>query len=151
MSLVYRKMNEIKGIHNYAEKNRGWLEELPDNCPPTDATTDYAGTFFRLVKTYPPTIEDFKSQRALYPHKVFKGNPPECQARACSVFSGKTSCENVRRKYQVFKKKHIVSFVFSPKLGCCKKTDPNGHYSWWIAANFNVNSVLFSLEEVKYE
>lgn len=131
--------------------SKEWLEELPDDCPPKDARIDYAGHFFRIVKTYPPTMDDFKSQRALYPTKVFKGNPPACQTRACSVFSRKKVCENTRKRYPLFKNRHIVSFVFNPNLGCCKQTGPNEHYSWWISANFNVDSVDFTLEEVSCE
>jgi hypothetical protein len=127
--------------------NGDWLEDLPENCPPDDIEADYNGRFYRFVKTYPPTMEDFKSQRALYPDKVFKGNPPECQTRACSVYSGEKAYKSARERCPKFKKQYVIGFDFKPELGCCKQTGDNkGHYSWWLSANFDVNSLNFTKE-----
>ena len=64
-----------------------YREPLPDDCPPADAG-EIAGQriVYRLVRTNPPTNNDFRSQRAEKPNAVFNG-VSECQARGLSVFS----------------------------------------------------------------
>ena len=132
--------------------NAKWLEDLPENCPPGDIEADYKGCFYRFVKTYPPTMEDFKSQRALYPDKVFDGNPTECQTRACSVYSGEKAYKAVRKRCSRFKKLYVVSFDFKPERGCCKQTgNDKSHYSWWISANFDVKYLDFNKKEAPNE
>ena len=57
-----------------------YREPLPENCPPSEAeeiTT--ARVAFRLVRTTPATLDDFRSQRAEKPEAVF--HVTECQAR----------------------------------------------------------------------
>jgi len=36
-----------------------WAEDLPPNCPPQSAIAPKNETFYRLVKQFPPTKEDF--------------------------------------------------------------------------------------------
>ncbi len=51
-----------------------YRESLPPGCPPDEAreiTSPEA--VFRLVRTHPPTADDFRSQRAEKPFHQFHG------------------------------------------------------------------------------
>ena len=62
-----------------------YREPLPGNCPP-DTAEDIAAprVVFRLVRSNPPTDDDFRSQLAERPDRVFR-NITEHQARGLSV------------------------------------------------------------------
>ena len=66
-------------------KENEWAEDLPSKCPPKTAIIPQYQTFYRLVKQFPPTEEDFYSHRKLYPNKYFKTN--ECRVHSLSIFS----------------------------------------------------------------
>ncbi len=62
-----------------------YREPLPDNCPPDEAEEITSPRLvYRLVRHNPPTDDDFWSQRAEGPDRVFR-NISECQARGLSV------------------------------------------------------------------
>ena len=58
-----------------------YRESLPRDCPPAASEEIIAErNVFRLVRTEPPTDDDFRSQRAEHPQRVFRVS--ECRARA---------------------------------------------------------------------
>ena len=62
-----------------------YRESLPENCPPDTADEITSPRLvYRLVRNNPPTDDDFRSQRAEQPDRVFR-NISECQARGLSV------------------------------------------------------------------
>ena len=64
-----------------------YREELPAQCPPDGAEEITAEReVFRVVKTDPPTEDDFRSQRAMKPDAVFQ-DVSERLAKGLSVFS----------------------------------------------------------------
>ncbi len=69
-------------------------EPLPDGCPP-NAADEIAQPrdVFRLVRTNPPTAEDFKSQWAEKPGSTFRGID-ECQVRGLSVHAERRNTAN---------------------------------------------------------
>ena len=64
-----------------------YRDPLPKGCPP-DAAEEIAvpREFFRLARTDPPSLADFRSQRAEKPGRAFPG-VTECQACGLSVFA----------------------------------------------------------------
>lgn len=72
-----------------------YRESLPDDCPPDDAG-EIAATrvVYRLVRNNPPTDDDFRSQRAERPDRVFR-DVSECQARGVSVFDSLNAAERL--------------------------------------------------------
>jgi hypothetical protein len=120
-----------------------WIEDLPKQCPPKTAAPSN-GIFYRLVDDVPPSIDDFWSNRVLFPEKVFPG-VSECEVRACSVFNDYKYC-NKQKKYSRLKHKKIVKFNMETDHGVVDKTRSEGHYSWWIKDKFNPRLVDF--EEV---
>ena len=83
-----------------------YREKLPDQCPPDEAVEVTGETsVYRLVKTDPPTDEDFTSHRALHPERRFRVS--ECIARGLSVWSDAVAA-STQRKLPAFKKKSML-------------------------------------------
>ena len=63
-------------------------EKLPVGCPPVDARwIEKRQDFYRLVKSNPPTEDDFKSNRVKNPGKPPYPDPvQECMSCGLSVF-----------------------------------------------------------------
>jgi len=124
-----------------------WAEDLPDDCPPNDAT-ELHGAFYRLVESIPPIERDFCSLRKVFPLKSFKTN--ECIARACSLMNTPEDCIALR-KLPNQRHKQVVQIMLSGKNGVGKKTGKSpSHFSWWRAKNFDpvpcCKEVLYSIE-----
>ncbi len=125
-----------------------WIEDpLPPDCPPNDAIESDNGIYYRLVDTFPPTLEDFYSQKKKYPNKNFYVNFSECIQKSCSIFSTYKSCDSVRKAFKSHRNQKIVKIVLSSSCGLIKRTGntPN-HYSWWIKTDFD--PIPFCQEEV---
>lgn len=69
-----------------------YREQLPEGCPP-EAADEIAvpRDVFRLVRSSPPKVDDFRSQRAEKPDAIFQVS--ECQARGLSVFAERRDSE----------------------------------------------------------
>lgn len=115
-----------------------WFEELPEQCPPKDAFNPNGQTFYRLVKEYPVTSDDFISQQAEFPWKVFL-NTDKCIIRAVSIFSEKEDCELIR-KLPRHKSKSVYALTLDEKDGVVKQTFKPSHHSWWRTTNFELEA-----------
>ncbi|OAD24065.1 hypothetical protein THIOM_000085, partial [Candidatus Thiomargarita nelsonii] len=110
-------------------KENEWAEDLPPKCPPEAAYAPNYETFYRLVKQFPPSEEDFYSHRKLYPEKSFNTN--ECRAKSLSIFSCFNECAKLL-KLPLHRHKKIVQFILPPESGVILQTGNNpAHYSWW--------------------
>jgi len=113
-------------------KGGGFYEDLPKQCPPSDATSPTKGQqFYRLAAKNPPVQADFDSHNkrgvACRP-----GSDP-CLMCACSLFETVEQAKRfLRRRGSI-----IVKVVLDPKAGKIKKTFSEGHFSWWISAGFD--------------
>lgn len=113
-----------------------WFEELPDQCPPSDARPPSNDRFYRLGGPTSPICDDFWSQRKQFPAKAFK-HSEECKASAVSLFKDTASIERVLLM-PLHKNKPIVEITLTSASGVVKQTglDMN-HYSWWRLAAFD--------------
>lgn len=112
-----------------------YKEELPDGCPPPDAEDIQDVVFYRIVKSHPPTEEDFISLKALNPTKNFKSH--ECEARALSV-SIELSGALELLKLPTHKGKKIVKLKLGFDTGKHKRTFTRpDHHSWWVYNSFD--------------
>ncbi|MFH0924934.1 MAG: hypothetical protein V1872_04765 [bacterium] len=112
-------------------------EDLPQNCPPSDAFLPDNKLFYRLVESYPPKEKDFLPYWNLYPKK--RNQFPECIARAISVFSELRSCENIK-KIAYFRKNNfkVISIKLNEDAGLVKQTQSDStHFSWWKFKGYN--------------
>jgi hypothetical protein len=111
-----------------------WAEELPPQCPPSDAVPPHHEAYYRYVDAIPLTDGAFHSQRKLFPMKAF--NVEECIARSVSIFSNPEKIKNWG-KLPNFKGKTLVEIVLTPDSGVILRTGTRAdHFSWWRVNGF---------------
>ena len=111
-----------------------WFEDLPENCPPNGAEIPRGETYYRIVNSFPPRIEDFYSWRKLFPNKTHSN---ECIARAVSLRSSGAKCKKLLKLTRL-KGKIVVKIELDETSGVVLKTGSHKtHYSWWMSLNFN--------------
>jgi hypothetical protein len=121
-----------------------YLENLPTGCPPLEAEKiGDPRTVLRLVATDPPTMEDFKSLRALNPTKSpFKDAKKECQFCALSVVLTAKDCDTLL-KLPNLSGKLVCSVNLSSGAGSIQNTSSvvhPTHHTWWPLAGFDILS-----------
>ena len=114
-----------------------YREPLPDGCPP-DTAEDIVQPrdVFRLVRTDPPTEEDFKSQRAEKPGHTFLGIN-ECQARGLSVHAERRDSEKAL-KLPKLRGRLICRLRLGLGSGKIQQTGRPSHHTWWPLADYDV-------------
>ena len=113
-----------------------YREPLPEGCPPGAADEIAAPReVFRLVRGNPPTVDDFKSQRAEKPDAVFQ--VPECQARGLSVFAERRDSERAL-KLPTLRGRLICRLRLDTGAGRIQQTGRPSHHTWWPLAEFNI-------------
>ena len=113
-------------------------EPLPDGCPPEDAVEIVTPqTVFRLVRTNPPTSDDFRSQRANRPSASF-GGITECVARGLSVFVARQDATKTLQLAR-FRGCLVCEVQLRSGAGYIKQTGNNAsHHTWWPLAEYNI-------------
>lgn len=114
-------------------------EPLPIGCPP-EAARDIteALNVFRLVRTNPPTEDDFRSQRAEKPGHVFT-RITECQACGLSVHTQRGDSESAR-KLPSLRGRLICQLSLGAGSGRILQTGRPSHHTWWPLAGYDVLS-----------
>ena len=90
---------------------------------------------FRLVRTNPPTDDDFRSQRAEKPTVRF--NVSECRARGLSVFVDRLVAERIAKKPNLIGTA-ICQVVLTTGAGRIKQTSGRSHYTWWPYKDYDI-------------
>ena len=112
-------------------------DELPPGCPPADAEPINEDLeVFRLVKSDPPTDDDFLSQRQENPEQRFSCE--ECVARGLSVNLNRNRLDSLT-KLQRFRGRMVCRVRLLDGAGQIKDTfsDP-GHRTWWPFADYDI-------------
>jgi len=113
-----------------------YREELPEDCPPAAAEEIAAARdVFRLVRNSPPTLEDFRSQRAEKPDATFQVT--ECQARGLSVFAERRDSEKAL-KLPTLRGRLICRLRLETGAGRIQQTGRPSHHTWWPLAAFDI-------------
>ncbi|MBK6728412.1 MAG: hypothetical protein IPG63_14445 [Xanthomonadales bacterium] len=110
---------------------------LPEECPP-EAAEEIAAPrdVFRLVRNMPPTLDDFRSQRAEKPETVFQVS--ECQARGLSVFAERQDAEARALKLPRFRGCLVCRVTLEAGAGRIQQTFQPSHHTWWPLAAFDI-------------
>jgi hypothetical protein len=113
-----------------------YREPLPEGCPP-EAADEIAASreVFRLVRSNPPTVDDFKSQRAEKPEAVFQVS--ECQACGLSVFTERRDSERAL-KLPKLRGRLICHLELEAGAGRIQQTGRPSHHTWWPLATFDI-------------
>lgn len=114
-----------------------YREPLPEGCPPDSAEEIAASRrVFRLVRTNPPTEEDFKSQRAKQPSRQFPGIA-ECQSLGLSVFGNRQDLDRLL-KLPRMRGCLPCSVTLATDAGSIQQTGQPSHHTWWPLADFDI-------------
>jgi len=113
-----------------------YREQLPEDCPP-EAAEEIAAPrdVFRLVRTNPPSLSDFRSQRAEKPTAVF--NVSECRARGLSVFAARRDSEKAL-KLPTLRGRLICRVRLETGAGRILQAGAASHHTWWPLAAFDI-------------
>lgn len=116
-----------------------YREQLPEGCPPDDSVEiSEPWEVFRLVRTRPPTDDDFKSQRAEKPGHVFHG-ATECEARGLSVHAERGDSERAL-KLPSLRRRFICRLRLESGAGRILKTRARSHHTWWPLSDYDILS-----------
>ena len=115
-----------------------YRDPLPEGCPP-GAAEELAThrVVFRLVRTDPPTPDDFLSRRQEKPERTFPG-VTECQACGLSVFADRRDAEAKALKLPHLKNRKICQVTLSAGAGRIQQTFQPSHHTWWPLAAFDI-------------
>ena len=114
-----------------------YRESLPEGCPPDTADEIAAPReIFRLVRSNPPTLDDFRSQRAEKPGREFPG-VTECQACGVSVYGEKKDCEKLF-KLSHMRNRKLCRVRLDAGAGRIQQTFQSSHHTWWPLATFDI-------------
>ena len=114
-----------------------YREPLPENCPPDEAEEIAAPRLvYRLVRSNPPTDDDFQSQQAEKPDRVFQ-DVTECQARGLSVFANRNVAEQLATRGSL-QGTAVCQVTLTPGAGCIQPTGRRSHRTWWPLANYDI-------------
>ena len=113
-----------------------YREPLPEGCPPDSAEEIAAPReVFRLARSSPPTLNDFKSQRAEKPDAVF--HVSECQACGLSVFDDRRESERAL-KLPRLRGRLVCQLRLESGAGHILQTGRISHHTWWPLAAFDI-------------
>lgn len=120
-------------------KMERFLERLPDkNCPPEYEAHQVKEEMyvFRLVKTNPPTVKDF---RAASNNQPLKENAESCRDKAISVFYGNDGLKKCKglRLLPSHKGELLCKVVLNKNAGYVR-TIKLPHIDWWLYKDFKV-------------
>jgi hypothetical protein len=114
-------------------------DKLPSECPPSDAEEICASReVFRAVVSFPPTSNDFLSQRQENPERVFNG-VSECNARGLSVFAEQRDCARALKLPRLRGRK-LCKVRLEAGAGKIQQTFNPSHHTWWPFASFDILS-----------
>jgi hypothetical protein len=114
-----------------------FLEPLPPGCPPAEAHEIRAPLFvYRLVRTRPASLADFRSQRAEKPRATFSG-VEECQARGLSVYTDRKDTLGLL-KLPALRGRLVAGVALDAGAGYIQQTGRPSHHTWWPLRGFDL-------------
>lgn len=114
-----------------------YREPLPDDCPPDEAEEiGFPRVVYRLVRNHPPAHDDFQSQQAEQPDRVFRDDT-ECQTRGLSVFASRNVAEQLSTR-GILRGTAVCRVTLASGAGSIQPTGRRSHHTWWPLANYDI-------------
>lgn len=117
-----------------------WFEELPEQCPPSDAIEPDNTILYRIVNGDSVTSSDFISQRKFAGANKHFSKVSECVARSVSLFKKREDAYQ-KCKLPKFKNSKVIGIKLKKTDGLVQKTFGASHYSWWRSRSFSCSNV----------
>ena len=113
-----------------------YREPLPEDCPPPQAE-EIAGPriVYRMVWSDPPIDDDFRSQRAKNPEKIYQVT--ECRARGLSVYAQLEDVKFLAARLGL-EGVYFCRVALATGAGRIQKTGAASHHTWWPRAAFDI-------------
>jgi hypothetical protein len=114
-----------------------FLEPLPPGCPPAEGL-EIKGPqdVYRLVRTNPASLDDFRSQRAEKPDATFNG-VTECQACGVSVHTDRSDTLRLL-KLPGLRGRLVARITLDAGAGVLLQTGRSTHHTWWPLRGFDL-------------
>ena len=116
-----------------------FLEQLPQNCPPSEAIPTENITVYRFSFTKDGyTDDDFTSYWNKFQKRreSFTGKGNECIAHGISVCKSEADLRNALKMPIMKKAKCIMEIPLVATDGLIMQTFHDGHYTWWVSSTF---------------
>lgn len=114
-------------------------EDIISACPPADAGPA-SGNIYRMVKSFPPSPNDFDSDVSRNAPNHDRDN---CNCWGCSVLVDEAAVESALGLFKFWRKRYIVACEVAPGDGVIKHTASNSqaaHHTFWKFLNAEVVS-----------
>lgn len=125
-----------------------YIEDLPPNCPFSDAKEDEK-TLFRIFVESEDSENNFKSYVSLHPDRTeFKIN---CKAHGISLFESKEiAISYIKRNPKLGE--YIAELEINKECGKLMLTNTkNGHYTLWLYKTFDITKLNCKIERIQQD
>jgi hypothetical protein len=121
----------------------GFLEKLPDACPPADAHDGACSDVYRLAVGSSPTLDDFASKAAL--GEPLPPRQDACRWASCSLFP---SLAVIEKKRKAFKKLRLYKYAARLNIvaGSGRIIQDEFHIDFWLYDTFDHLKAIVSVE-----
>lgn len=117
----------------------GQASVLPVDCPPATAKW-HAGPVYRLVKSSPPTLDDFRTYFVLYPGRKWS-QKELCPSYGLSIRLDLEIATSELARFRARLKGatwHVAAAILDSKDGPIDQTfSEKAHYTWWPRDGFD--------------
>ena len=136
--------------------NWNWPDDFPAGCPPLNSVAAN-GTFYRIVKSDPPTREDFVStyvgNQTRAERLIAQGKNNHCELLGLSVYGEMGDAIQGAIRYPEVGN-FIAAIDASPESGKSMPTPRgvNSHHTWWVTRDFDpttISQVVHELESLE--
>ena len=108
-----------------------------EDCSPDEAYEFTSpGLVYRLVCNNPSTGDDFRSQRAERPDRIFR-DVTECQASGLPVFASRNVAEGLSTGGRL-QGLSVCQVTLAPGAGRIQPTGRRSHHTWWPLADYEI-------------
>jgi hypothetical protein len=117
-----------------------WPDDLPEGCPPGDATPA-DGLFYRFMNKSEPSEKDFV-RPIDRPNADFPAEQ-QCEASALSLYADLDDVALAQKLIPGFRKKKVAQGKLESQMGVVKNTPSeyegvrlNSHHDWWLPVDY---------------
>lgn len=112
---------------------------LPNLCPPEETESINLKPVYRLIKG-----EDIRENDLLSHVEEGRRFPPnkKCEAHAISIFKNMEGCENLQKKFSIFRDKKIYKGQITKECGVVDLYLGTNHLNLWVFNNVDLLSIF---------
>lgn len=122
-----------------------YLEDLPDSCPPQEATQAALSPAYRILPSSVPEIDHFYSHQKL--GKTIPIGVDACRAASCSLFTCPTKARAIAALPKMRKiATHLASVSITEVTGVHIVNTTTKHVDLWPFSDLNLQTLVQTVE-----